>query len=104
MPGISFNEEIQKTSEEINEKYLKEKKTQFYQLFDNYLEPIKKLEFENPPSLLVNKYSKYKNLSNEEMQGEELKLISKIPNIDKYPNINKGIQELIENLIKIQKD
>jgi len=30
MPGISFNEEIQKTSEEINEKYLKEKKTQFY--------------------------------------------------------------------------
>jgi len=38
------------------------------------------------------------------MQGEELKLISKIPNIDKYPNINKGIQELIENLIKIQKD
>ena len=38
------------------------------------------------------------------MQGEELKLISKIPNIDKYPNINKGIQELIEHLIKIQKD
>ena len=147
MPGINFNEEIQKTSEEINEKYLKEKETtvllvisgseeplncystkwmqkipDYKKRFNaiitkadlltessndkigNYLEQIKKLELENPPSLLINKYNKYKNFTNMQMQGEELKLISKIPNIDKYPNVNKGIQELIDHLIKIQKD
>ena len=147
MPGINFNEEIQKTSEEINEKYLKEKETtvllvisgseeplncystkwmqkipDYKKRFNaiitkadlltessndkigNYLEQIKKLELENPPSLLINKYNKYKNFTNMQMQGEELKLISKIPNIDKYPNVNKGIEALIDHLIKIQKD
>ena len=38
------------------------------------------------------------------MQEKELELIKKIPHIDSYPNINKGVQELIEHLIKIQKD
>jgi hypothetical protein len=147
MPGINFNEEIQKESEEINEKYLKEKETTVLlvisgseeplncystkwmqkipdykkrfnpiitkadllidtsnEKIDNYLEQIKKLELENPPSLLINKFTKYNNLSNEEMQEKELKLIKKIPHIDSYPNINKGVQELIDHLIKIQKD
>lgn len=68
-----------------------------------YLEQLKSLKLENPPSLLVNKFGKYNKLSYEEMEKEELKLINKIEGINNYPNINKGIQALIAQLIEIQR-
>ena len=37
------------------------------------------------------------------MEKEELKLINKIEGINNYPNINKGIQALIAQLIEIQR-
>ena len=40
MPGINFNEEIQKTSEEINEKYLKEKETTVLLVISGSEEPL----------------------------------------------------------------
>ena len=72
--------------------------------YDSYLEQIKSLELENPPSLLINKCKKYENLSYDEMEGEEIKMINRIPHIDRYPNVNKGIQALIAHLIKLQKE
>ena len=141
MPGINFKEDIQKKSEEINEKYLREKETTVLLVisgseeplncystkwmkkipdykkrfnaiitkadllidsdsdkYDSYLDQIKSLELENPPSLLINKYKKYENLSYDEMEGEEIKMINRIPHIDRYPNVNKGIQALIAHL------
>ena len=38
------------------------------------------------------------------MRKKELELINNIPNIDKYPYINKGINCLSEQLIKTQKE
>ena len=147
MPGINFKEDIQKKSEEINEKYLREKETTVLLVisgseeplncystkwmkkipdykkrfnaiitkadllidsdgdkYDSYLDQIKSLELENPPSLLINKCKKYENLSYDEMEGEEIKMINRIPHIDRYPNVNKGIQALIAHLIKLQKE
>ena len=147
MPGINFKEDIQKKSEEINEKYLREKETTVLLVisgseeplncystkwmkqipdyrkrfnaiitkadllidsdgdkYDSYLDQIKSLELENPPSLLINKCKKYQNLSYDEMEGEEIKMINRIPHIDRYPNVNKGIQALIAHLIKLQKE
>ena len=40
MPGINFNEEIQKESEEINEKYLKEKETTVLLIISGSEEPL----------------------------------------------------------------
>ena len=147
MPGINFKEDIQKKSEEINEKYLREKETTVLLVisgseeplncystkwmkkipdykkrfnaiitkadllidsdsdkYDSYLDQIKSLELENPPSLLINKCKKYENLSYDEMEGEEIKMINRIPHIDRYPYVNKGIQALIAHLIKLQKE
>ena len=147
MPGLNFKEDIQKKSEEINEKYLREKETTVLLVisgseeplncystkwmekipdyrkrfnaiitkadllidsdgdkYDSYLDQIKSLELENPPSLLINKCKKYENLSYDEMEGEEIKMINRIPHIDRYPNVNKGIQALIAHLIKLQKE
>ena len=144
MPGLNFKEEIKKKSEEINEKYLKEKETTVLLVLSGseevnncyvtewmkkipdynkrfnaiitktdflknknievYLDQIKSLNLENPPSLIVNKFGEYENLSYEEMKDKELELINQIPNINRYPHINKGIQSLIEQLIKLQKE
>ena len=147
MPGINFKEDIQKKSEEINEKYLREKETTVLLVisgseeplncystkwmkqipdyrkrfnaiitkadllidsesdkYDSYLEQINSLELENPPSLVINKCKKYENLSYNDMEGEEIRLINRIPHIDRYPNVNKGIQALIAHLIKLQKE
>ena len=38
------------------------------------------------------------------MDEKELEIINQIPKIDKYKNINKGIQSLIDQLIIIQKE
>ncbi len=144
MPGLNFKKEIKKKSEEINEKFLKEKETTVLLVISGseevtnsyaiewmkkipdynkrfnaiitkadylknknigvYLDQIKSLNLEHDPSLIVNKFKEYENLSYEEMQEKELELINQIPNIDKYPNVNKGMQSLIEQLIKIQKE
>ena len=144
MPGLNFKKEIKKKSEEINEKFLKEKETTVLLVISGseevtnsyatewmkkipdynkrfnaiitkadflknrnievYLEQIKSLNLVNPPSLIVNKFKEYEKLSNEEMEEKELELINQIPNIDRYPKVNKGIQALIEQLIKIQKE
>jgi hypothetical protein len=144
MPGLNFSKDIRQKSEEINEKFLKEKETtvllvisgsedvsinystewmkripDFNKRFNAiitkadylknrdiavYLEKIKSLNLENPPSLIINKFKEYEDLSYEEMEEKELELINQIPNIDKYPYVNKGIQSLIKQLVKMQKE
>ena len=69
-----------------------------------YLGQIKSLNLERPPSLIINKFKEYEDLSYEEMEQKELELINQIPNIDKYPYVNKGMQSLINQLVKIQKE
>ena len=71
---------------------------------DVYLGQIKSLNLERPPSLIINKFKEYEDLSYEEMEQKELELINQIPNIDKYPYVNKGMQSLINQLVKIQKE
>ena len=68
-----------------------------------YLEQINSLNLENPPSLIINKFKEYENLSYEEMEKKEIELINQIPKINKFKNVNKGIQSLIQQLIEIQK-
>jgi len=70
---------------------------------NNYLKELDNLDLENPPALLVNKFQEYKKLSYDEMEKEEISLINQIPDIDKHPNVNKGMQSLIRQLIEIQK-
>lgn len=65
---------------------------------------IKSLNLERPPSLIINKFKEFEDLSYEEMEQKELELINQIPNIDKYPYVNKGMQSLINQLVKIQKE
>jgi hypothetical protein len=71
---------------------------------DVYIKQIESLKLKNPPSLLVNKFGKFNDLSYEEMAEKELEIINQIPKIDKYKNINKGIQSLIDQLIIIQRE
>ena len=144
MPGLNFNKDIKQKSEEINEKFLKEKETtvllvisgseevnnsyatewmkripDFNKRFNAiitkadylknkniavYLDQIKSLNLENPPSLIINKFKEYEDLSYEEMEEKELELINQIPNIEKYPYVNKGMQSLINQLVKMQKE
>lgn len=68
-----------------------------------YLNQVKSLKLENPASLIVNKFKEYEELSYEEMEKKELELINEIPDIDKFPDVNKGMQSLIHQLIEIQK-
>ena len=72
--------------------------------FDEYMKQINDLKLENPPSIVINKCKLFENLSYEEMQEKEKELIKKIAKIDKYPYIKIGIPELIEQLIKKQKE
>ena len=69
-----------------------------------YLDQIKSLNLDNPPSLIINKFKEYESLSFEEMREKEFELINNIPNIDKYPYVNKGINCLIDQLINTQKE
>ena len=68
-----------------------------------YLDQVKSLKLENPASLIINKFKEYEKLSYEEMEKKELELINQIPDIDKFPDVNKGMQSLIHQLIEIQK-
>ena len=68
-----------------------------------YLRQIDKLELENKPTLIINKSSSYENLSYEERKKKEKDLITEIPNINNYPEIYKGIDELINHLVEIQR-
>ena len=68
-----------------------------------YLDQVKSLKLENPTSLIINKFKEYEKLSYEEMEKKELELINQIPDIEKFPDVNKGMQSLIHQLIEIQK-
>ena len=144
MPGLNFNENLRKKSEEINEKFLKEEETTVLLVISGseevtnsyatdwmkkidgykkrfnaivtkadflknkdlkvYMEQIDSLQLENPPSLIINKFKEFENLSYQEMEKKELELIEQIPKIKKFPYVNKGMQSLIQQLIKIQKE
>ena len=67
-----------------------------------YISQLKNLKLNNPISFVVNKSKNTQDLTYEQMQIEEKKIINNIPNISDYKNINKGIEELIKLLIKIQ--
>ena len=64
-----------------------------------YLEQIDSLQLENPPSLIINKFKEFENLSYQDMEKKELELIEQIPKIKKFPYVNKGMQSLIQQLI-----
>ena len=68
------------------------------------LDQLNNLGLENKPFLIINKYEKYNDLSYEEMYKKEIEIINKIPNINNYSNINKGIPELIKHLVIIQRE
>ena len=67
-----------------------------------YLDQINALGLSNRPSLIINKSGINKNISYEEMEKIEKEEINEISNIDNYPNIYKGIRELVAHLIDIQ--
>ena len=69
-----------------------------------YLGQIKSLNLKNLPALIVNKSGSNSKLSYEEMAKKEKEMINEIPNINKYPYIYKGLGELINHLIEIQKE
>ena len=79
--------------------YLKEKN------LNEYMKQINLLGLINKPSLIINKSTsgETSNLSFEEMIGKEKEILNNIKDIEKYPEINKGIEELITQLILIQK-
>ena len=68
-----------------------------------YLDQINSLGLENNPSLIINRAGSNSNLSYDEMAKLEIDMINEIKNINQYPNIYKGIGELINHLIEIQK-
>ena len=67
-----------------------------------YLDQINALGLSNRPSLIINKSGINQNISYEEMEKIEKEEINEISNIDNYPNIYKGIRELVAHLIDIQ--
>ena len=67
------------------------------------MEQIDSLQLENPLSLIINKFKEFENLSYQDMEKKELELIEQIPKIKKFPYVNKGMQSLIQQLIKIQR-
>ena len=69
-----------------------------------YLDQINALGLSNQPSLIINKSGLNKNISYEEMEKIEKEEINEISNIDNYPNIYKGIRELVAHLIEIQEE
>ena len=79
--------------------YLKDKN------LNEYMKQINLLGLINKPSLIINKSTsgETSNLSFEEMIGKEKEILNNIKDIEKYPEINQGIEELITQLILIQK-
>ena len=147
LPGLNHMEELQKDSEEINEKYLKQEETtvlwvtnSFEEIYNyhivrwmknipNYqkrfnpiltkvdyyvdnpdksiglrLEEINSLGLKNKPALIINRAGSNLNLSYEEMEKKELEMINEINNINNYPNIYKGVGELVNHLIELQRE
>ena len=64
---------------------------------------INSLGLKNNPSLIINRSGSNLNISYDEMEKKEIDMINKIKNINNYPNIYKGIGELINHLIEIQR-
>ena len=71
---------------------------------DVYLDQINSLGLKNRPSLIINKSGSNKNSSYEEMAEKEMEILNDLPNIDNYPYIYKGVDQLINHLIEIQKE
>ena len=68
-----------------------------------YLDQIKSLGLKNNPALIINRSGSNSNISYDEMEKKEIDMINEIKNINNYPYIYKGIGELINHLIEIQR-
>ena len=68
-----------------------------------YLDEINSWGLQNNPALIINKAGDNSTLSYDEMAEKEIAMINQINNINKYPNIYKGINELINHLIELQR-
>ena len=68
-----------------------------------YLDEINSWGLQNNPALIINKAGDNLTLSYDEMAKKEISMINQINNIHKYPNIYKGIDELIIHLIELQR-
>jgi hypothetical protein len=68
-----------------------------------YLDEINSWGLQNNPALIINKAGDNSTLSYDEMAKKEISMINQINNIHKYPNIYKGIDELIIHLIELQR-
>ena len=68
-----------------------------------YLDEINSWGLQNNPALIINKAGDNSTLSYDEMAEKEITMINQINNINKYPNIYKGINELINHLIELQR-
>ena len=68
-----------------------------------YLDEINSWGLQNNPALIINKAGDNSTLSYDEMAKKEIAMINQIDNIHKYPNIYKGIDELIIHLIELQR-
>ena len=68
-----------------------------------YLDEINSWGLQNNPALIINKAGDNSTLSYDEMAKKEIAMINQIDNIHEYPNIYKGIDELIIHLIELQR-
>ena len=68
------------------------------------LEEINSLGLKNKPALIINRAGSNLNLSYEEKKKKELEMINEINNINNYPNIYKGVGELVNHLIELQRE
>ena len=92
LPGVTIkNEEIQRQSEKITQKYLYNSEA-----LSRFVEQLNDLELTHNKSFIIN--------SDESEDEKERILNEKIEKLENETKINKGVNELIEYLIDIQKN